>query len=449
MASRGAGFGEVRYRAVRPGVDIRIAVEDAALAVSVESDPGSDPSGITFSYEGVNRISTDSDGVVRLDTTVGALFHDTRTGRIARAGRDDPFGRRENPAALRWSGFLGGSLAEYGYSIAARTNGATVVAGLVQSPDFPATIGAAYDSLAGSYDAFAAEIDASGGSLTWATFLGGSGVDLAQALALADTGDLLLTGKTESSDFPVTAGAYDTSHGGGADAFVTRLSADGSSLVWSSFLGGAAYEIAFGLIEDAGAGVIVGGYTSSSDYPTTRGAYDETYNGGFDCFLTKLDAAGGDILWSTLLGGANDDRIYDIARSADERYSSPAWTQSSDFPTTPGAYDRVYDGGGDAYVAKVDPSGSVLSWSTLLGGADIDRAYAIAVDANGEPVVAGLTRSSAFPATAGALIPYTAATATGSSRDSTPPVPGWSGAAISAADPRTGASTSPSMRRTM
>lgn len=397
-------FAELLYRELRPGLDVRFTLERDALRVSIEADHESNPSAISFIYEGADRIEHAPDGVVRIVTAAGTLIHDTRSGRITRADAAvHPTARRDDPGALRWSGFLGGSLAEYGYSIAVRPSGETVVAGIVQSPDFPATLGAAYDTLAGSWDAFAAEIDSSGSTLNWATFLGGSQVDLAQAVVLASSGDLLLTGKTESADFPVTTGAYDTSYGGGSDAYLTRLSSDGSSVVWSGFLGGSAYEIAFGLVDDGNAGVIVGGYTTSPGYPTSPGAYDPTHNGGFDCFITKLDAAGAGLVWSTFFGGRDDDRIYDLARNVDGEIFLTAWTQSDDFPTTQGAYDRTYDGGGDAYVAKLSPGGDQLRWSTFLGGTGLDRAYGIAIASDGSPVVAGWTRSPLFPTTTGAF----------------------------------------------
>jgi hypothetical protein len=397
-------FGEVLYRDVRPGVNVRVALDCDAILVEIESQAG-EASEIGITYEGVNGIDRDSHGVVRIETDAGTLVHDPRSGRITRPEWFASSSARGNPAALRWSGFLGGSLTEYGYAVATRPSGEVLVAGTVDSPDFPATTGVAYDSLAGSNDAFVAEIDAAGDHLNWATFLGGANVDLAQAIALASSGDVILTGKTESSDFPVTPGAYDPSFNGGADAFVTKLLEDGSSVVWSSFLGASAYEIAFGLIDDGAAGVVVGGYTSSAGFPSTRGVYDETYNGGFDCFVTKLDAVGAALVWSTFLGGGNDDRVYDLARDGEGSIFMTAWTQSQDFPTTPGAFDRVYDGGGDVYVAKLASTGRSLLWSTFLGGADNERAYGVVVDSRGNPIVAGQTRSPLFPVTAGAFDP--------------------------------------------
>lgn len=395
-------FGRVIYRNIRPGVDIRVSLAGDALLIMTESSL-EDPPNIEIRYEGASRVARTLDGIVRIETSVGTLIHDTRKGTITRGDGPDRSHGRDNPSSLRWSGFLGGSLTEYGYAITTRPTGAVLIAGTVDSPDFPATTGAMYDSLAGSNDVFIAEIDASGDRIDWATFLGGANVDLAQAIALTSSGDIFLAGKTESPDFPVTVGSYATSYGGGSDAFVAKVSADGSSLIWSSFLGGSGYEIAFGLIDVGAAGVVVGGYTSSSGYPTTRGAYDETFNGGFDCFLTKLDAEGRRLAWSTFVGGGNDDRIYDLACDGHGSVFMTAWTQSPDFPTTPGAYDRFYDGGGDAYVAKLASTGDSLLWSTLLGGADGDRAYGIALDAEGNPIVAGQTRSPTFPVTPGAF----------------------------------------------
>jgi len=147
---------------------------------------------------------------------------------------------------------------------------------------------------------------------------------------------------------------------------------DGSSLVWGSFLGGSSYDRGDAVTLDPLGNVLVTGRTYSSDFPTTPGAYDETLNSSvFDVFVTKLDASGSALLWSTFLGGSDEDYGYGIAVDPSLTPVVMGWTGSSDFPTTPGAYDQSY-GVRDAFVAKLDASGSALLWSTFLGGSTWD-----------------------------------------------------------------------------
>ncbi|MFB3908372.1 MAG: hypothetical protein ACE15D_08195 [Candidatus Eisenbacteria bacterium] len=305
--------------------------------------------------------------------------------------------RPDDPLALLWSGYLGGSLEEYGEGIVRREDGTILVAGSVRSPDLPTTPGAYAESLSGGWDVFVAALSAGGDSLLWCTYLGGAGVELLQTLACDPEGRPVLTGKTESDDFPTTPGAYDRTYGGGSDAFVAKLTAAGDALVFSTYLGGDGYEIAFGLLDDPIVGLVVAGYTQSPLFPTTPGAYDPSYNGGFDIFVTKLSGDGGAILWSTLLGGWSDDRVYDLDRDGMGNLLLTSWTQSPDFPTTRGAFDETYNGAGDAYAAKLSSGGNDLLWSTFLGGAELERAYGIVAMQDGGAVVAGLARSPDFP----------------------------------------------------
>ncbi len=404
-------FDEVVYHDLWPGIALVFSIDDGALIYRVEAGSGADPAAVRFRYRGADRIDEETTGITRIETSVGALIDERISrfgGSILRVGSgnsasQDGIPGRDDPSALKWGTYLGGSQGDYAYAIARGSAGRAIVTGTTLSADFPATPGAYDVSPNGDWDVFVSAIDTGTGALLWSTFLGGGGADLARAIVEDGAGDLLLTGKTESPDFPTTPGAFDRTFGGAADVFVAKLSASGDSLRWSTLLGAADYEIAFGLAADPSAGAIVAGYTQSYGYPTTRGAFDEVHNGGFDLFVTKLDADGHGLVWSTLLGGGNDDRAYDLARDSDGNILLTAWTQSPDFPTTDGAYDRTYNGSSDAYVAKLSGSGSALIWSTFLGGGDLERAYGVAIDAEGNPVVTGLVHSFDFPVTAGAF----------------------------------------------
>lgn len=225
------------------------------------------------------------------------------------------------------------------------------------------------------------------------------------------SGALTVVGVTGSSDFPTTPGAYDTSYSGGPnDAFVTRLNASGSMLIYSTFLGGSGDEWAYSLALDiSGAATVVGG-TTSPDFPTTPGAYDTTFNGGTtygDAFVTRLNSAGSSLLWSTFLGGSSDDWAEDLALQSSGEVTLSGATSSRNFPTTPAAFDTSYNGAGpygigDGFVARLNSTGSTLVYSTFLGGTGFESAYGVALDNQGVGTVGGATMSSNFPVTPGA-----------------------------------------------
>lgn len=412
-------FAEVIYREAWTGIDLVLSTRGGGIEYRIEPRPGVNPEAAVLRFEGADRIERADDGSTRIVTSAGTLIARRAgplSGRIEREGDDEcstPAQANagggggggmlpDDPSALRWGTFIGGTLEDYAYAMAVRPSGNVVVAGTTHSPDFPTTIGALADTLQGAYDAFVAELDPTGSILLWCTYVGGSGVDIAHAVALDAAGNIVLTGKTESPDFPVTSGAYDLALGGLADAYALKLDATGTSILWSTYLGGSDYEIAFGLLIDSIGGVVVAGYTQSADYPVTMNGWDRSYNGGFDIFVTKVDPMGQALTWSTFIGGTNDDRVYHACAAGSGSIFLTGWTQSPDYPVTAGVYDATYNGNSDVYVTKMSATGDVLVWSTFLGGSDIERAYAIEAGAGGNPVIAGYVRSGDFPTTPGA-----------------------------------------------
>jgi hypothetical protein len=281
------------------------------------------------------------------------------------------------------------------------------VSGETASTDFPTTPGAYDRTLSGRTDAFAAKLSADGSALLWSTFLGGSGSgeDEPWAVTVDGYGNPVVAGVTYCPDFPTTAGAYDVTFSGGfTDAFVAKLSANGSALVWSTFLGGGNGDgdQALAIAEDASGDLVVAGRTLSTDFPVTSGAYDGTYNGDGDAFVAKLSADGSALDWATFLGGSHDEAVGDFALDSSQDLVLTGATGSIDFPVTSGAYDGTFNGFVDAFVAKLSADGSVLIWSSFLGGANADTAEGLALDAVGRAVVAGYSDSADFPVTAGA-----------------------------------------------
>ncbi len=307
------------------------------------------------------------------------------------------------PQHLEWSSYLGGDRGENGLQVARDAGGGLYVAGSTSSPDFPVTAGA-YDTTINSFDdAFVAKIDPLGSTIVWATFLGGSRSEDVRGLAVGPDGDVYVCGRTTSSDLPVTAGAFDTTYAAEGDAWVARVSASGTSLVYATYLGGVRDDVALDLVVGSGGEATVVGYTRSADYPSTPGAFDPTYNGPSDVtdgFVTRLNSAGTALLYSTFVGGTGFDGAEAVALDEQDHAYVTGFGSSPDFPTTPSAYDTVVNGH-DAYVLKLDPTGSSLIFSTMLGTASwsSEKGSAIFVDALHRPWVAGITSSYLFPVT--------------------------------------------------
>lgn len=235
------------------------------------------------------------------------------------------------------------------------------------------------------------------------TLLAGSGADIARAAAVDAWGNVYVTGQTLSTDFPVTAAAFDRSHNGIWDAFVAKLD-PGGAVVYATFLGGSLNDSGQAIAVDGAGNATVTGGTSSSNFPATAGAFDPTYNGGAeDGFVTSLDASGSALVYSTFLGGSSNDFLNAVVVDGVGGAHVAGGSTSANYPTTPGAYSRTIRGGDDAVVTTLAPSGASLSASTYVGGSGGEAAWGLALDPAGNACVAGQTLSRDFPVTPGAF----------------------------------------------
>ena len=338
-------------------------------------------------------------------TTAGALDRDYHGGEHS----GDAFVSKlsASGSSLVFSTYLGGGADDAAYGIAVDGAGNVYVAGGTCSGNFPTTSGALDRDLSGWEDAFVTKLSREGNTLVFSTYLGGSHYDYACGLAVDGAGNVYVTGDAFSVDFPTTPGAFDRDRNGpdqGYDVFISKLSPQGSALVFSTYLGGSYYDNASGIAVDDAGNVYVAGTTWSGDFPTTAGALGRDPIGGYDAFVSKLNADGSRLVFSTYLGGRDDDAAYDIVVDGSGNVYVPGSTDSWDFPTTSGALDRDYNGGyRDAFISKLSPDGSALVFSTYLGGVDRDEASCIAVDDAGNVYVTGRTFSEDFPTTPGAL----------------------------------------------
>jgi hypothetical protein len=313
--------------------------------------------------------------------------------------------------SLVYSTYLGGLESDYAGGIAVDDDGSAYVTGRTSSSDFP--IENAFqeniqpDDWGYGQDAFVTKLSPTGDALVYSTYLGGKRQDYGSALAVDSSGSAYITGATNSVDFPLKnpfKGPPVPDEWGNlyvSDAFITKLSPDGGSLVYSTYLGGSWSEIAYGIALDSNGSAYVTGYTGSYDFPTQNAFQDALAEGWkypIDAFITKLSPGGDSLVYSTYLGGSEDDSGGDIAVDSDGNAYVTGYTFSADFPVeNPYQESLTRHFMWDAFVTKFSPTGESLVYSTYLGGYEYDRGYAVAVDHQGCAYIAGSTQSRDFP----------------------------------------------------
>ncbi len=310
-------------------------------------------------------------------------------------------------SGLIYATFLGGSDLDTAWGIAIDEAGDAYLAGYTTSSDFPTTPGAFDSSFGGESDAFAAKLNATGTELIYATLLGGSSSDFGWDVAVDEMGNAYVTGFTPSPDFPTTPGAFDTSLDSWYDVFVVKLNGDGSDLAYGTLVGGNNADYSFGIAVDGAGSAYVTGYTHSTDFPTTPGVFDTSYDQQ-EIFVVKLNPAGSALAYATFLGGSRTEYANAIAVDETGQAYVTGNTRSADFPVTGGAFDPDYNNSeedfiGDSFVAKLAADGSSLIYATYLGGNGDDIGQNLALDGAGRAYVTGYTTSADFPTTAGAF----------------------------------------------
>ena len=290
------------------------------------------------------------------------------------------------------------------------SSGNAYVTGSTNSSDFP-TMNPFQPNLGGATNAFVTKLNAAGSALVYSTYLGGSGPDQGDGIAVDSSGDAYVTGSTESSNFPVVNAFQSTFGGGLSNAFVTKFNASGSVLVYSTYLGGTGQDHGVGIAVDSSGNAYVTGSTQSSDFPVVNAFQSANGEGAghSSVFVTKFNPSGSALVYSTYLGGSgcningssgtgNDDGFAIAIDSSGNAYITGS-TSSSNFPTM-NALQPTFGGtcgGINGFVTKFNASGSALVYSTYLGGAGVNSGNGIAVDSSGDAYVTGQTNSTNFP----------------------------------------------------
>lgn len=297
---------------------------------------------------------------------------------------------------LLFSSCLGADGTTWADRVAYDASGALHITGSTTASQFP-LVDPVQSQLDGQSDAFLATIAHS--RLLFSTYLGGSGGEDGTSLSLDPAGDVYVGGATTSSDFPVQDAAQ-AQPGGGQDAFVAKFDA-ANHLLWATYLGGSQDDDAWALTAVGNSGVAVTGVTASSDFPTLK-AVQPQENGHTDAFVTRLDASGA-MLYSTYLGGKNDDAGNGIAAAGDGSVYVAGETASADFPQVDALQTRFGGGFEDAFLTRISADGSSIISSTYLGGSQDDAATCVAMGPGDTIYVAGGTSSANFPVTSGVV----------------------------------------------
>jgi hypothetical protein len=422
-------FKRVRYASVYPGVDLVYYGQSRQLEYDFIVAPGADPSTIRLAFTGVDDTTIDAQGDLVLKTAGAPLRFQKpvmyQVDRRRRSAIEGGYVRvsphevgfhvgsydRTQPLIIdpvfSYSTYLGGNRHDAGERIAVDATGAAQIIGITQSTDFP-TVNALQPALSGEVDVLVAKLTPDGRALIYATYLGGAQGNLGAqgdsgvGIALDPAGNAYITGFTDSLDFP-TVRALQATLRGQRDAFVAKLSADGSQLLYSTYLGGSSDDFSGGIAVDLTGAAYVTGLTESTNFPAVN-AFQPVCMGRLssrNAFVAKLTPDGTALAYASYLGGSDSDWGLDIAVDSAGAAYVTGLTGSANFPTVNSV--QPYSGSGqDAFVTKLAPNGKSLIYSTHLGGNFSDTANGIAVDMSGAAYVTGVTDSSDFP-TANAL----------------------------------------------
>src|SRR5437867_715938 len=390
-------YREIVYEGLYPGIDLSFRRAGARVKYEFDLRPGADPAEIRMRYEGVDDLRLDDAGIAAI-TPLGEV-------------RDSP------PVSYQGGGeavdcrFAARGAGSYGFACEGRdTSKPLTIDPLVYST-----------FLGGSDDAFFG-YQRNQQTGEWEPVTCGQG-DRGVSIDVDGAGNAYVLGSTCSTNFPVTSGAFNTTYweywdptwqqyftGDPQQLFIAKLNPSGSAPVYSTFLAGRGYQFGWSLAVDEGGSAYLAGETNSTDFPTTPGAFDRTFNSYYgplldfpDVFIAKLNPTGSDLAYSTFVGGGGWDWPYALAVDSAGNAYVTGDTNSADFPTTPGSYRAAFRPPMDTFVVKLNATGRTLAYSTFLGGSGWENAFGVTVDRAGYAFVTGQTNSTDFPTTPGAL----------------------------------------------
>lgn len=435
----------ITYSGMYPNIDMKVYNADKNLKYDLIVNPGGNPKDIGFNYEGADKLYL-KDGNLYIKTSLGEMVEQKpysyqvidgknvevkcsfrlsgNTVGFSVLGKYDKTLPLIIDPVLVASTYTGSFADNWGYTATYDAVGNIYTGGIAASAGYPTTIGAFDNTFNGGlpfgggtypFDITLTKYNAAGTSILFSTYYGGSSNEQPHSLFVNSNNELYVTGRTNSVNFPTTAGAYDVTHNGGYDIIIGKFSSSGV-LLGSTFVGGTANDgvnisSSFGgftslkfnyaddgrgeIILDNSSNVYVAGSTRSADFPTTAGAHDIALNGTQDGCVIKMNSSLTSLVFSTYLGGSGDDAAYGIKLSTGNSVFVTGGTTSTDFPTTAGVLNPTYKGGSaDGYIAALNSTATGLLYATYLGTSDYDQSYMIETDANNDIYVFGQTKGA-------------------------------------------------------
>jgi hypothetical protein len=406
-----------------PGIDVVYYGSGAGLEYDFVVSAGTDPGRIRLRFEGSRTPRVDAGGDLLIETAQGWIKHHrpsvyqqifgkrqkvqdarfvVRDGEVSfTVGEYDKSRELFIDPVLTYATYLGGSLDDHIHAIAIDAAGNVYVAGETWSSNFPTQSAYSGAHPSGTNDdAFVTKLNPTFTTVLFTTFLIGSSTDVGTSICLDASGNVYVGGWTYSSNFPIVGTVFQSNFGGLQDGFVAKLSGATGAVIYSTYLGGSGTDLVTAIKVDSGDNVRITGYTSSTNFPTTSGAYQSSFQGGYyDAFYSILSPTGSTLTYSTYLGGTGSDLANALALGSDGSAYIAGGTNSTNFPLVNSV--MPYGGAGDAFVVTFGPS-NTLTFATYLGGSSFDSAYAITTDSSGI-YVAGSTTSIDFPVTASAV----------------------------------------------
>jgi len=421
-------YGEIYYTDIYDGIDLRYYTNEKGLKYDFIVRPGAEVSDIRMRGEGAEGLDVNEEGDLVIKTEVGdmvdgGLFIYQNTDEIENhiKGRfiilkDKEYGFKIDDdynflgvliidPFLDYSTFIGGSSSDHAYDISVDNLKCAYITGQTYSSNFPTSPGAYDTSFNNNYEAYITKLNQSGSSLVYSTYISGSAGTSGTGISVDSSYNAYMSGYTASTNFPTTFGAFDTTYNGGpSDGVVVKLDSSGSMLVYSTFLGGNNRDYPKRNSINVSGEIFLCGLTYSNNFPTTPGVIDSTFNGGPDGFVCKINTTGSSLLYSTFIGGSGWDHFRFVTSDATGNAYVTGESDSSNFPTTIGAYDQTYNGGDDVVFIKLNPNGSALLYSTFIGTPWLEDIGFIghALDGNGDIYITGSTNSPNFQTTSGA-----------------------------------------------
>ena len=407
------------------GIDLKLNANNNNVEKLFYVKPNIDPASILIAVDGAEQLKIAQNGKLEVYTPAGKIFYtapvayqwidgkkhlakaaykiiDTRknTYSFVVENYDPNYELIIDP--LIASTFIGDGGNDWGNAIAVDDSSNVFITGYAWSDNFPTTAGSYSESFNGVKDAYVSKFSNDLSTLLVSTFIGGNSWDNGLSIVVDSTGEVIISGATGSSNFPIAGAAYDNTYNGGSnDVFVCKLDNDLSSITASTFIGGDNDDYGYDLTLDNTGNVFVTGRTESTDYPA-NGGYDNTFNGGFeDVFVSKLNNALSSLLASTYIGGSTDEGADAIIADDAGNIFISGFTYSDDFPTAGMPYDSTHNGSGDIFIAKFNNTLSTLSAATFIGGSNFEESHAIAIDSAQNLFIAGYTGSMEYPSTAG------------------------------------------------